>query len=59
MLTEDDSVRKDPTAANVLMKGLALPVDMSTLQADSLDNNLLELHSSLVKVSFIFVLHFA
>lgn len=44
--------------ANVLLKGLALPVDMSTLHADSLDDNFLELHSNLVKVSLVSVLCF-
>lgn len=61
MLTTADSVRADPDVANVLLKGLALPADMSAVDALSLDDNFVELHSCLVKVkiSFSFQVRFS
>jgi hypothetical protein len=53
MLTTADSVRVNPDVANVLMKGLALPADMSAVDALSLDDNFVELHSCLVKVRIV------
>jgi len=53
MLTTADSVRANPDVANVLMKGLALPADMSAVDAVSLDDNFIELHSCLVKVRIV------
>jgi hypothetical protein len=61
MLTTADSVRANPDVANVLMKGLALPADMSAVDALSLDDNFVELHSCLIKVRivFLFQVHFS
>lgn len=52
-LTTADSVRANPDVANVLLKGLALPADMSAMDALSLDDNFVELHSCLVKVRIV------
>lgn len=50
MLTEANSVRRDPLVVNILLKGLALLVDMSSLDASYIDDNFQKLHSCLVKV---------
>ncbi len=51
ILGKGASIRREPVAATALVKSLALPRDMELVNAASLDENFLELHNDILKVS--------